>query len=180
MTTTRIKQGDVTVTLSGDTAAWVRRALDAAGGAALRAIHEEAEKVARAAEAKWYTLVERETGKSGQIAITETINEAAGTVTVSVGSTDTRTAGKRNAPVPMLVRTPGPDSLILVKVSHAEYWATSERLRFRYPQVLRVNPNRTAKRQQLIQLLIRGPMEEAITRRASDMARRVAVAAEGA
>lgn len=178
--TTRIKQGDVTVTLSGDTEAWVRRAVDAAGGAALRAIRQEAQAVARDAEARWYTLVQRETGKSGQIGIVETINEVAGTVTVTVGSTDKRVAGKRSAPVPLLVRTPGPDSLITVKVDRETYFATPERLRFRYPLVFQVNPNRSAKRTPLVTLLIKVPMEEALTRRASEIVQGIATAAEGA
>jgi hypothetical protein len=54
------------------------------------------------------------------------------------------------------------------------------RLMHEYRQVYKPNPMRTSKKVSLLKLLISDPMREAITRRASDMARRVAVAAEGA
>lgn len=180
MSTTRVKSGDVTVTLTGDLEAWVQRATVAAGGEILRAVREEAEGVARTASSRWYDLVNRKTGMSGQIRVVETVDWQAATITVSVGSTDRRIAGKKNAPVPALVHTGGPDSLMLVPVDRLEYFATPKKLRWRYPQVFKVNPKRQPKSQILLRRLVIEPMESALGPRLGEIERRVAAAAERA
>jgi hypothetical protein len=177
---TRITSGDVTVTLTGDIEAWVRRATVAAGGEVLRVVREEAEQIAASASAAWYTLVNQQTGLSGQIEVAELIDYDLAEITVSVGSTDTRTAGKRNAPVPRLVRTGGPDSQIRVKVTREEYFATPDRLKYRYPYVWRANPKSNPTRTVLMQALVVEPMNEALGASLGELERRVAAAAERA
>lgn len=89
MATLRYTDGPVTVTLDGGLEALVRKALDAAGGEALRIVEELAEGVADEAGDKWYqpgTGVTRRTGKSGRIAVVETVSESE--VRVRVGSVD--------------------------------------------------------------------------------------------
>lgn len=180
MTTTRYKDGDVTVTLSGDIEAWVRRATTAAGGEVLRVLREDAEQVARLASGQWYDLVQRRTGLSGQIRVAEMVDATAETVTVSVGSVDTRIAGKTRVPVPRVVATPGPDALVLVEVSHKEYFDTPKPLRYRYPRIFQRHPKAGSRRVSLLKLLVVDPMEAAVMSSQGELSRRVADAAERA
>jgi hypothetical protein len=89
MTIRRYKDGDVTVTISGDLERFVVDAARKAGAAALDVMEAEAEDVARMASADWYNHVQRETGKSGDIQVITTITPEQ--VKVSVGSTDDST-----------------------------------------------------------------------------------------
>lgn len=88
MSTLRYNDGGVTVTLDGGLDAFVRQALDAAGGEALTIVEELAEEVAAEAGAAWYGPdgVTKRTGKSGQIDVVETVSPDE--VRVSVGSLD--------------------------------------------------------------------------------------------
>lgn len=180
MSTIRVKQGDVTITLTGPSDDWIRRATTAAGGAVLRAVREEAQAVATAASGHWYEMVNKRTGLSGQLGVMETVDINAATVTVSVGSTDNRIAGKKNAPVPRLVSTAGPDSVILVTVTQKEYYDTPKRLRYKYPQVFQTNPKATSARRSLLKLLVIDPMTAGVHRRIGEIEQRVAAAVERA
>lgn len=141
--TTRYTDGAVTVTLDDGLDRFVRGLLSKAERATVAVLEEEGRAVADAARREWYgpNGVTRETGLSGQIVAVTTIDSARGEVRVSVGSTDTRKAGKSGKPVPLFVHRPGLASEELVEVSHAEYWATPNASRRQYPKVLRPNPN---------------------------------------
>lgn len=115
---TRYRDGDVTITLSGDLEGFVRRAADAALGGALAVIEAEADEVAATAREQWYRQVTLRTGKSGQIARITVISDDY--VRVSVGSTDTRPA-KGGKSAALFVRRPGPLSQVERKATDAEY-----------------------------------------------------------
>lgn len=136
MSTLRFRDGDVTVTLGGELEAFARAALDAAGGELVRRLEVEMEAVAAEARASWYGAegVERETGKSGDIQVVTTID--GDEVRVSVGSTDSRSAGKTGKPLVAFVHRRGPLSLDKVAVAHKDYWATPRSRRLDYPFVL--------------------------------------------
>jgi hypothetical protein len=90
---TRYTDGAVTVTLSGELEAFVRKAADAATGGCLAIMEREAQAIAGEARNRWYgpTGVTRITGKGGDIVATTTVDTGKKEVRVSVGSTDTRT-----------------------------------------------------------------------------------------
>lgn len=93
MAVTRYTEGGVTVTLSGELEAFVRKAADAATGGCLAIMEREAQAIADEARRVWYspTGVTRVTGKGGDIVAITTVDNGKGEVRVSVGSTDTRT-----------------------------------------------------------------------------------------
>jgi hypothetical protein len=93
---TRYTDGGATITLTGDLEAWAEKAMRAALGGALDVIRAEMQKVADEAEAKWYGAdgVKRRTGLSGRMDVITTLDIGRGRVTVSLGSTDPRRAGK--------------------------------------------------------------------------------------
>lgn len=93
MGVTRYTDGGVTVTLSGELEAFVRRALEASAGEVVAIMEREAESIAATARAEWYgpTGVTRLTGKGGDIVAVTTVDTGKGEVRVTVGSTDTRT-----------------------------------------------------------------------------------------
>lgn len=129
----RYKDGDVTVTLTGDLEMFVRKALDAAGGETSRVLEAAAEQVAQGARAAWYapgTGVQRDTGRSGQIDTITTVSNTE--VRVSVGSTDTetvrlvrrtKTKGARivTAPRAAVIHRPGPFATTVEEITHDEY-----------------------------------------------------------
>jgi hypothetical protein len=102
---TRYRDGGATVTLTGDLEAWAERAIRGAAGDAVDVVRAELQTVANAAEAKWYGPqgVRRQTGRSGDMDVVTTIDAGRGIIRVSVGSTDTRTVGKRGAPLAAFV-----------------------------------------------------------------------------
>lgn len=132
--TTRFRDGAVTVTLDDGLARFVRNLLSAAESATVARLEVEAKAVADAAEREWYGLngVTRETGLSGDIGVVTTINRSRGTVTVSVGSTDTSKVGKQGKPRVVFIHRPGRNALVKKQVTHAEYWETVESLRANY------------------------------------------------
>lgn len=158
--TTVYRDGDVSVTLSGDLEGWVRRAVEQAAGGVLDVLEREAGEVASRAKADWYNQVEKETGLSGQIGVRTVIDVGRGEVRVSVGSTDDRTA-KNGKPLVVYVHRPRPDSLIRKKVDHRTYWDTPPQLRSKYPYILTKNPL-TSDGKFLVPELLRKPMKARI------------------
>lgn len=124
---TRYKDGDAQVVLHGDLEKFARQILTAAQTATIAKMEEEAEKIASEARSAWYSQVKRRTGKTGDIQVYTTIDASQGVVKVSIGSSDTRLAGKK--PAWVLVKRPGPGSLIKQQVTVEEYWATPAALR---------------------------------------------------
>ena len=120
MSVTRYKMGDVTITLSGDLEAWVKRTLAETSGAVVREMQAEAGEVASKARADWYgpNGVTRRTGQSGDIQVVTTVTPTE--VRVGLGSTDSRTANNRF--VAMYVHRPGRLSLTPKMVTRGEWW----------------------------------------------------------
>lgn len=129
MPVTRHRVGGVTSVLHGDLEGYVRRAAEAAAGGALEVMERAAGEVRTNSRADWYRLVERETGKSGDIDVVTTVDTDRSRVVVTVGSTDERTAGKAGKPLVVFVRSPAADSLVPVVVDRRTWYATAEALR---------------------------------------------------
>lgn len=140
MSAIQYKDGGVTISLDGDLAKWAEAAVQQAAGAAIDIVRAELDAVASSAEASWYGPqgVQRVTGKSGQMAVTTTIDAAKGVIRVTVGSTDTRvsskgtkysradgTTGQRTAgvPIPFFVHRPDRLATELQVVSRSQYYA---------------------------------------------------------
>lgn len=88
------RDGSASVTLTGDLEAWALDMVRRATAGASDEIRATLEGVARDAEAKWYGAqgVKRQSGRSGDLTVTTTITPRA--VRFTVGSTDTRRAGR--------------------------------------------------------------------------------------
>ena len=67
------------------------------------------------------TGVTKRTGLSGDIQVATTVDPGRGVVRVSVGSTDTRKAGKTSKPVVVYVHRPGRLSMIERKATHEDF-----------------------------------------------------------
>ena len=131
MSVTVWREGGVSVRMSGDLLAWADAAiLDATNGASAE-VAAILEPVAAQARAEWYGPqgVVKRTGLSGQIDVITTANLDKGIVTVSIGSTDTRQAGKTRALVPSFVHRPGRTARELKSVTREEFFRTSPSLR---------------------------------------------------
>ena len=118
---TRFRDGDTTIILDGALEELVTRAVEAAGGEAVRILQARAQTLARAASAQWYapgTGVKRRTGKSGDIQVVTTVSST--DVRVSVGSTDTALVGSK--PRAALIHRPSRASLKAVATSQGEWW----------------------------------------------------------
>lgn len=125
MSTMRYSDGMATVTLDGALEAFVRSALSTVERAALGVMEEHADELAATARREWYgpSGVDRETGKSGDIQAVTTVDAARGVVRVSIGSTDTRKAGKTSKPLAAFVHQPWGSRLRAKAVSREEWFA---------------------------------------------------------
>ena len=125
------KEGGASVTLSGDLDAWATQAMRDATGGAIDLLIETLQPVASTASAGWYGAqgVQRVTGQSGRIEVVQTVDVAKGVVRVSVGSTDTRVAGKKNAPVPAFVHRPYAATTELKAVTREQFFAAPKSTR---------------------------------------------------
>ena len=134
--TTRYTDGAVTVTVDDGLATFLRGYLEDVERVTVEACEEEAERIASEARAAWYgpNGVTKETGLSGDIRVVTTLSDTE--ARISVGSTDRRTAGKRNAPVPVFVHRPSRLSSVYVEVSEDEYRRTPKHLKGPHPDHL--------------------------------------------
>lgn len=119
------KEGAASIVLSGDLAAWAEQAVRDATGGAVDLLTATLQPVADTASAGWYGPgnVQRVTGQSGRIEVISTIDANKGVVRVSVGSTDTRIAGKKGAPVPAFVHRPYAATTALKAVTRDQFFA---------------------------------------------------------
>lgn len=173
MAITRFRQGDVTMNLTGDLADLCRRAVEAAGGETLRLVEAAAEEVAANARTKWYRQVDRETGKSGDIQVFTTVYEDK--IRVSVGSTDTRTAGRGSKPVVVYIKRPKRRSKIERDATDAE---RADGTADRWGHVDVPNP-KAADGKFLLNELIRKPVTLKIKALTPELARLIAARARG-
>jgi hypothetical protein len=125
------KEGGASVTLSGDLEAWATQAMRDATGGAIDILTETLQPVATTASAGWYGPgnVQRVTGQSGRIEVVSTVDVSKGVVRVSVGSTDTRVAGKKNAPLPVFVHRPYAATTELKAVTREQFFAAPKSTR---------------------------------------------------
>ena len=125
VSTMRYSDGMATVTLDGALEAFVRSALSTVERSALAVMEDHAAELAATARREWYgpSGVDRETGKSGDIQVVTTVNAARGIVRVSIGSTDTRKAGKTSKPLAAFVHQPWGSSLRAKAVTREEWFA---------------------------------------------------------
>ena len=119
------KEGGASVTLSGDLAAWATQAMRDATGGAIDLLTATLQPIADTASASWYSAngVQKVTGQSGRIEVVHTVDVAKGVVRVSVGSTDTRKAGKKGAPLPAFVHRPYAATTELKAVTREQFFA---------------------------------------------------------
>ena len=125
------KEGGASVTLSGDLAAWATQAMRDATGGAIDLLTETLQPIADTASASWYSAngVQKVTGQSGRIEVVSTVDVAKGVVSVSVGSTDTRIAGKKGAPLPAFVHRPYAATTGLKAVTREQFFAAPKSTR---------------------------------------------------
>jgi hypothetical protein len=180
--TTRYTDGNVTVTLDDGLEQFVRGLLSAAETEAVRVLEAAAAGVAQAAEGEWYGSkgVTKKTGRSGDIGVTTTFDSAKGEVRVSVGSRDTRTAGKSGKPLPVFVHRPNATSTILKDVGHDEWWKRYKAGRpvGPYPMAYEHNPAANDGRFLLVEL-VRKPMQAKVKAIIPDLGAAIALKAGG-
>ena len=125
------KEGGASVVLSGDLETWATQAIRDATGGAVDILTATLQPVADTASASWYGPgnVQRVTGQSGRIEVVSTIDANKGVVRVSVGSTDTRVAGKKNAPLPVFVHRPYAATTELKAVTREQFFAAPKSTR---------------------------------------------------
>lgn len=125
------REGGASVTLSGDLAAWATQAMRDATGGAIDLLTATLQPIADTASAGWYGPgnVQRVTGQSGRIEVIQTVDVAKGVVRVSIGSTDTRTAGKKGAPLPAFVHRPYAATTQLKAVTRDQFFAAPKSTR---------------------------------------------------
>ena len=125
------REGGASVTLTGDLEAWAIQSMRDATGGAIDILTETLQPIATTASAGWYGAqgVQKVTGQSGRIEVVSTVDVAKGVVRVSVGSTDTRVAGKKNAPVPAFVHRPYAATTELKAVTREQFFAAPKSTR---------------------------------------------------
>lgn len=168
MTTTYTKDG-VSVTLSGSALTMARRAAEAASRGVLSELEAMAGAVATEAREKWYTLVHRRTGLTGNIGVITRIS--ATEVRVSVGSLDQRTAGGKR--IPLFVRQPRATALMAKQVTNQE-WGEAKQAGMPVGPIGTIYvPNDKAASgapKFLVPFLVRGPMRALVKARMGQLA----------
>lgn len=186
------REGGVSVTLTGDLLAWANAAINDATNGAAAEVAAILEPVAAQARAEWYGPqgVIKRTGLSGQIDVITTANLDKGVVTVSVGSTDTRTATKgtlrqradgtetrrqAGAPIPAFVHRAGRTTTRLQAVTREEFFRAPKSTRVgvahkAQPQlgikpgdwIIRVLIDRPSDGKTLLPIYVNRPAKEAV------------------
>lgn len=184
------KEGGASVTLSGDLEAWATQAMRDATGGAIDILTETLQPIASTASAGWYGAqgVQRVTGQSGRIEVVSTIDVAKGVVRVSVGSTDTRVAGKKNAPVPAFVHRPYAATTELKAVTREQFFAAPKSTRVGVAKkdndsirvkkgdwIIRVVSSRASDGKTLLPLYVNRPGKDAVQGKLTELGAAMAV-----
>ena len=184
------KEGGASVTLSGDLDAWAKQAMRDATGGAIDILIETLQPVASTASAGWYGAqgVQRVTGQSGRIEVVQTVDVAKGVVRVSVGSTDTRVAGKKNAPVPAFVHRPYAATTELKAVTREQFFAAPKSTRVGVAKkdndsirvkkgdwIIRVVSSRASDGKTLLPIYVNKPGKEAVQGKLTELGAAMAV-----
>ena len=178
----RVTNGGVTVTLDGQLEAFVADLVRRTQSATIEQIREAAAEVAAAARAEWYGIngVNRRTGQSGDIVVTETVDLSRGEIRIGVGSADPRVAGSK--PVPVYVHRPRKTSTVEVDVSPREWFDAAESIRApwrvgaggkKIPRLHRPNPEANDGKF-LLPTLVRAPMKKRVKAISAAIAKEVA------
>lgn len=184
------KEGGASVTLSGDLEAWATQAMRDATGGAIDILTETLQPIATTASAGWYGAqgVQRVTGQSGRIEVVHTVDVAKGVVRVSVGSTDTRVAGKKNAPVPAFVHRPYAATTELKAVTREQFFAAPKSTRVGVAKkdndsirvkkgdwIIRVVSSRASDGKTLLPIYVNRPGKEAVRGKLTELGAAMAV-----
>lgn len=196
MASTRYKDGDVTVTLTGDLEQQMRELVARAMGGALEIMEGAANKVAADARAEWYGSrgVRLITGQTGDIRTVTTIDVSRSVVRVAVGSTDTEGSAKQ--PRVVFVHSPGPMGRKLVSVS-VERWRETPRYArgpfsienvpaafrakfkdVKFPAIYEIADNAGKGHGYLLEKLVKAPMRKQVSEISFGIADAIAKAAE--
>jgi len=136
----RITSGAVTLSLTGDLAKRMEERVRAATEGVTRELEKAFEAIATHAESEWYGAkgVQRRTGVSGTINVVTSVDIAASTANVSIGSAATEivqltgTGGSKrtgNRPRAVFVHSPSILSKTYRSVTVEDYWKTPPDLR---------------------------------------------------
>lgn len=161
MASIKISSGGASAIVTGDMRRYVERVLSETQDSTVRAMRDAAEEVRKNARASWYTQVHEESGRSGDIRTAITVDPDGGTVSVAVGSVDSRRA--QNKPVVVFIHAPFPGSLQQTQVSESEYLSapTQERAWIDHKKkryfVWR-SPSQPATGKYLLETLVKAPM----------------------
>lgn len=184
------REGGASVTLSGDLEAWATQAMRDATGGAIDILTETLQPIATTASAGWYGAqgVQRVTGQSGRIEVVSTIDVAKGVVRVSVGSTDTRVAGKKNAPVPAFVHRPYAATTELKAVTREQFFAAPKSTRVGVAKkdndsirvkkgdwIIRVVSSRASDGKTLLPIYVNRPGKEALRGKLTELGAAMAI-----
>jgi hypothetical protein len=181
MASIRLSNGSSSGVITGDMKRYVERVLNETQDEVVKAMRDSAEEVRKNARAQWYTMVHEESGRSGDIRTAITVDPDGGSVSVAVGSVDSRRA--QNKPVVVFIHAPFPGSLQQTQVSEAEYlsaptqeraWIDHKKKRF---YVWR-SPQQPATGKYLLETLVKAPMR-ANKKRVAKLVQDAAVKAAG-
>lgn len=161
MASIRLSNGSSSAVITGDLKRYVERVLSETQDSTVRAMRDAAEEVRKNARAQWYTQVNEESGRSGDIRTAITVDPDGGSVSVAVGSVDGRKA--QGKPTVVFVHAPFPGSLQQTLVSESEYlaapvperaWIDHKKKKF---YVWR-SPQQPATGKYLLETLVKAPM----------------------
>ncbi|TXH41154.1 MAG: hypothetical protein E6Q97_38120 [Desulfurellales bacterium] len=161
MASIRLSNGSSSAVITGDLKRYVERVLHETQDEVVKAVRDAAEEVRKNARASWYTMVHEESGRSGDIRTAITVDPDGGSVSVAVGSVDSRRA--QGKPTVVFVHAPFPGSLQQTQVSEAEYlsaptqeraWIDHKKKRF----FLWRPPSQPATGKYLLETLVKAPM----------------------
>lgn len=161
MASIRLSNGSSSAVITGDMKRYVERVLNETQSSTVKALREAGDEVQRAAKAAWYTQVNEESGRSGDIRTAITVNPESGDVSVAVGSVDGRVAGGK--PVVVYIHAPFPGSLQQTLVSEAEFlsapvperaWIDHKKKRY----FLWKPPKQAPTGKYLLETLVKAPM----------------------
>jgi hypothetical protein len=161
MASIKISSGGASAIVTGDMRRYVERVLNETQDEVVKAMRDAAEEVRKNARASWYTQVHEESGRSGDIRTAITVDPDGGSVSVAVGSVDSRRA--QNKPVVVFIHAPFPGSLQQTQVSEAEFlsaptqeraWIDHKKKRF----FVWRSPSQPATGKYLLETLVKAPM----------------------
>lgn len=161
MASIRLSNGSSSAVITGDLKRYVERVLSETQDEVVKAMRDAAEEVRASARASWYTQVNEESGRSGDIRTAITVDPDGGSVSVAVGSVDSRKA--QGKPTVVFVHAPFPGSLQQMLVSEAEYlaapvperaWIDHKRKRY----FLWKPPKQAPTGKYLLETLVKAPM----------------------